>query len=83
MLICKTNLHTKIKPLSSLQPEKIMFPPKPDRKTDIRTDISIYRVASLLKRYTQKVMDSILGSNNVIAKEIKSLPIAALSDVQN
>ena len=26
-----------------------MFPPKPNGQTDIRTDISIYRVTSLLK----------------------------------
>ncbi len=52
----------KIGPLSYLQPEKSTFPPKPDGQTygrrdghtdgwkDIRMDINIYRVASLLKR---------------------------------
>ena len=44
----------KIEPLSQLQPKKITFPPKPDGQTDIRTDgrtdISIYRVDSLLKK---------------------------------
>ena len=44
----------EIRPLSLLGAEKITFPPKPDGQTDIRTDgrtdISIYRVASLLKR---------------------------------
>ncbi len=28
-----------------------MFPPKPDRHTYRRTDISVFRVASLLNRY--------------------------------
>ena len=28
---------------------KFTFPPKPEGQTDIRTDISIYKVASLLK----------------------------------
>ncbi len=45
MLICKTNLHTKNGPLSSLEAEKSTFPPKPDGQTDIGN----YRVASLLK----------------------------------
>ena len=36
--------------LSQSGAEKITFPPKPDGQTDIRTDISIYRVASLLIR---------------------------------
>ncbi len=39
--------------LSYIGAEKITFPPKPDKQTDIhtyrRTDISVYRVASLLK----------------------------------
>ena len=38
--------------LSQLGAEKIAFPPKPDGQTDIRTDISIYRVALLLKKAT-------------------------------
>ncbi len=40
-----------------MRAEKIMFPPKPDIQTDIhtdgRTDISVDRVASLLKKETQ------------------------------
>ena len=38
--------------LSRLGAEKIAFPPKPDGhiQTDIRTDFSIYRVASILKK---------------------------------
>ena len=44
----------KMRALSYIGAEKITFPPKPDRQSDIRTyrrtDISIYRVASLLKR---------------------------------
>ncbi len=44
--------------LSDIGTEKITFPPKPDRHTDIhtegRTDISVYRVASLLKNYKAK-----------------------------
>ena len=35
--------------LSYIEAEKITFPPKPDRKTYGWTDISVYRVASLLK----------------------------------
>ena len=38
MLICKTNLHKKIGPLSYSQPEQITFPPKPDGQTYGRTD---------------------------------------------
>ena len=53
MLIYEENLHKKIGAISQLETEKITFPPKPDRQTDRqtygRTDISIYRVASLLK----------------------------------
>ena len=44
----------KMRALSYIGAEKITFPPKPDRHTDRntyrRTDISVYRVASLLKR---------------------------------
>ncbi len=48
----------KMRALSYIGAEKITFPPKPDRQTvrhtDIhtyrRTDISVFRVASLLKR---------------------------------
>ncbi len=36
--------------ISQLGAEKITIPPKPDRRTDLRTDISNYRVASLLKK---------------------------------
>ncbi len=47
----------KMSALSYIGAEKIMFPPKPNRQTDIQTyrytyrqmDISVYRVASLLK----------------------------------
>ena len=47
----------KMRALSYIGAEKITFPPKPDRPTDRptdrhtyrRTDISVYRVASLLK----------------------------------
>ncbi len=58
MLTYKRNVHTKMRALSYIGAEKITFPPKPDEKTDMqtyihtdrRTDISVYRVASLLKR---------------------------------
>ncbi len=40
----------KIRALSYIEAEKITFPHKPDRHTDRRTDISVYRVASLLKQ---------------------------------
>ncbi len=39
----------KKRALSYIGAEKITFPPKPDRQTYRRTDISVYRVASLLK----------------------------------
>ncbi len=43
----------KMRALSYIGAEKITYPPKPDRQTDRhtyrRTDISVYRVASLLK----------------------------------
>ena len=46
--------HKKMRALSYIGAEKITFPTKPARQTDIhtdrRTDISVYRVASLLKR---------------------------------
>ena len=42
----------KMRALSYIGAEKITFPPKPtDIHTDGRTDISIYRVASLLINY--------------------------------
>ncbi len=53
MLIYKRNVHTKMRALSYEGAEKISVPPKPDGHTDIqtdgRTDISVYRVAALLK----------------------------------
>ncbi len=39
----------KMRALSYIVAEKITFPPKPDGQTDRRTDIRVYRVASLLK----------------------------------
>ncbi len=38
----------KMRALSYIEAEKIRFPPKPDGQTFRRTDISVYRVASLL-----------------------------------
>ena len=48
----------KMRALSSIGAEKITFPPKPDGQTNIRTDISIYKVASLLKTcwYTNSLL---------------------------
>ncbi len=43
----------KNRTLSQLGAEKIAFPPKPDR----RTDINIYRLASLLKQKNHSVLD--------------------------
>ena len=46
----------KIRTLSLSGAEKIAFPNKPDRQTYRRTDISTYRVASLLKiMYIKKI----------------------------
>ncbi len=39
----------KMRALSHLGAEKFTFSPKPDGHTDRRTDISVHRVASLLK----------------------------------
>ncbi len=39
----------KMRALSYIEAEKITFSPKPDIHTYRRTDISVYRVASLLK----------------------------------
>ena len=50
MLIYEKNLHKKIGAISQLGAEKITIPSKLDRQTDIRTDISNYRVALLLIR---------------------------------
>ena len=41
--------HKQMRALSYIGAEKITFLPKPDIHTDGRTDISVYRVASLLK----------------------------------
>ncbi len=49
MLIYKRNVHTKNESSSYIGAEKITFPTKPDGQTDRWTDISVYRVASLLK----------------------------------
>ena len=52
MLIYEGNLHKKIGAISQLGAEKITFPPKPDRQTDIHTEgrtFAFYRVALLLK----------------------------------
>ncbi len=38
----------KMRALSYVGADKITFPPKPDRHTCRRTDINVYRVASLL-----------------------------------
>ncbi len=57
MPICKMNPPKKIGPLSWLEAEEKTYPSKPDGQTDIRTDISNHRVASLLKMsicYSQK-----------------------------
>ncbi len=43
-------LCTEIRTLSLLGAEKIAFPPTPAIRTDRLTDISNYRVASLLKK---------------------------------
>ena len=54
MLIYKRNVHTKNESSILYRGRKITFPPKPDLQTDRRTDISVYRVASLLKKENHK-----------------------------
>ncbi len=49
MLICKTNLHKKNWTSIIISDGENRVSPKPDIHTDRRMDISIYRVASLLK----------------------------------
>ena len=54
--------------------EKIAFPPKPDRHTyrqtyihtDGRTDISVYRVASLLKKKNVYVIVVVIIFNHIL-----------------
>ena len=58
----------KMRALSYIGAEKITFPPKPDIHTDGRRDISVYRVASLLKRrrlkfYVSRTLDRQIESN--------------------
>ncbi len=48
MLIYKRNVHTKNESSSLYRGRQMTFPPRPDIQTDIQTDISVYRVASLL-----------------------------------
>ena len=43
-----------------------MFSPKPNGQTDIRTDISIYRVASLLIIRTDICENCVVGINPII-----------------
>ncbi len=69
----------KMRALSHIGAEKITFSPKPDRQTDIhtyrRTDISVYRVASLLKRcYYIYIMtkECILCKDNLLC-DVKKL----------
>ena len=59
MLIYEGNLH-KIGAISQLGAEKITFPPIPDGQIDIRTEISIYRVASLLKKKSTLFLTSLV-----------------------
>ena len=58
----------KMRALSYIGAEKITFPPKPDRQTDIhtyrRTDIGVYRVASLLKRVLKTINQIFKTSTN-------------------
>ncbi len=54
----------KMRALSYIGAEKITFPPKPDRQdihTDRRTDISVYRVALLLKRTIMYINSALMS----------------------
>ena len=58
----------KMRALSYIGAEKITFPHKPDLQTDRhtyrRTDISVYRVASLLKIMLDWIFQHIILNNN-------------------
>ncbi len=54
----------KMRALSYIGAEKITFPPKPDIHTYRRVDISVYRVASLLKMKTATVANIKLDLSN-------------------
>ncbi len=60
----------KMRALSYIGAEKITFPSKPDiqtdRHTDRRTDISVYRVASLLKRNAFRIKGGTLSSQSYV-----------------
>ena len=46
----------KMRALSYIRTQKITFPPKHDRQTYRRTDINVYRVASLLKNMNDNML---------------------------
>ncbi len=84
----------KMRALSYIGAEKITFPPKPDGQTDIqtdrRTDISNYRVASLLKRVktwmdklTKRVAEHIALGNLHNKNQLSILKYSTLNVVTN
>ena len=68
----------KMRALSYIWAEKITFPPKPDIQTDIhtyrRTDISVNRVASLLKRIVADFFHFRMSSLEII-----DMPLCSVS----
>ena len=63
MLIYKRNVHTKMRALSYIGAEKITFPPKPDRQTDITTFVNIY--SFFLKKKSGYCLDAYRISSNI------------------
>ncbi len=62
----KTSISSEA--LTQFGAEKIAFRPKPDGRTDLRTDISNYRVDSLLKTYFKVFYKLCLLENCLILK---------------
>ncbi len=68
----KTSISSEA--LSHLGAGKIMFPPKPDGETDIRTDdICIYKVASLLKILHKKGIKTLKHLQKVVNLNVACL----------
>ncbi len=54
----------KMRALSYIGAEKITFPTKPGRQTYRSTDISVYRVASLLKMAHYQMKNKLINTYN-------------------
>ncbi len=71
----------KMRAISYTWAEKITFSPKPDRQTYRRTDIGVYRVASLLIKNTTLITVKLKISDG--QTNIDQYRVAALRILQN